>query len=65
MCHKDYWDMVRDREAAEAGRQADRKEAADRMYEKVKKEMEDEMRRWASGLVNDEVGILGMGQCYE
>jgi len=57
--------MVRDREAAEAGRQADRKEAADRMYEKVKKEMEDEMRRWASGLVNDEVGILGMGQCYE
>jgi len=42
---QDYWDMVRDREAAEAGRQADRKEAADRMYEKVKKEMEDEMRR--------------------
>lgn len=37
--------MVREREAAEAGRQADRKEAADRMYEKVKKEMEDEMRR--------------------
>lgn len=38
--------MVRDREAAEAGRQAERKEVADRMYEKVKKEMEDEMRRW-------------------
>ena len=38
--------MVRERESAEAGRQADRKEAADRMYEKVKKEMEDEMRRW-------------------
>ena len=37
--------MVKDRENAEADRQAERKEVADRMYEKVKKEMEDEMRR--------------------
>lgn len=42
---QEYWQMVRERESAEAERQAIRKEAADRMYEKVKREMEMEMRR--------------------
>ena len=36
---------MREREAAHAGKQADKKEAADRMYEKVKAEMEEAMRR--------------------
>lgn len=44
----EYWQSVRERESAEAERQAIRKEVADRMYEKVKREMEDEMRRWAA-----------------
>lgn len=43
----EHWQMVRERESAEAERQAMRKEVADRMYEKVKREMEEEMKRWA------------------
>ncbi|KAG2486968.1 hypothetical protein HYH03_014341 [Edaphochlamys debaryana] len=41
----EYWQNVREREREEAERQAMRKEIADRMYEKVKKEMEMEMAR--------------------
>ncbi len=41
----EYWQMVQEREREEAQRAAMRKEIADRMYEKVKREMEDEMRR--------------------
>ncbi|EFJ51321.1 hypothetical protein VOLCADRAFT_103570 [Volvox carteri f. nagariensis] len=41
----EYWQAVRDREREEAERQAMRKEIADRMYEKVKREMEAEMAR--------------------
>uniref|UniRef100_A0A7S0YAH5 Meiosis-specific nuclear structural protein 1 n=1 Tax=Polytomella parva TaxID=51329 RepID=A0A7S0YAH5_9CHLO len=44
---KEYWQMVSDREAQEASRKAERKEAADRMYEKIKKEMEEEARKKA------------------
>ncbi|MEW5298106.1 MAG: hypothetical protein WDW38_001158 [Sanguina aurantia] len=36
----EYWQMVKEREQVEAGRQAARKEVADRMYEKMKREME-------------------------
>ncbi|GLC44575.1 hypothetical protein PLESTB_001320800 [Pleodorina starrii] len=41
----EYWQAVRDREREEAERLAMRKEIADRMYEKVKREMEAEMAR--------------------
>ncbi|KAG2454297.1 hypothetical protein HYH02_001326 [Chlamydomonas schloesseri] len=42
---QEYWQSVREREREEAERKAMRKEIADRMYEKVKREMEAEMAR--------------------
>lgn len=40
----EYWQMVREREAEEAARKAAMREEADRMYEKVKREMEEAQR---------------------
>lgn len=41
----EYWQAVSEREREEAERQAMRKEIADRMYDKVKREMEAEMAK--------------------
>lgn len=42
---QEHWDQVREREAADAGKKAERKVEADRMYEKVKRDMEEQMAR--------------------
>lgn len=41
---QEHWQMVRDREAAEAAKKALQKDVADRMYEKVKRELEAQAR---------------------
>lgn len=41
---QEYWQQVHDREAAEKAAKAAQKEVADRIYEKLKREKEEEMR---------------------
>jgi hypothetical protein len=57
----DYWHSVREREREEAERAAMRKEIADRMYEKVKREMEAEMARCGSVGAERRPKSLGVG----
>lgn len=41
---QEYWQKVRDRESEEAAKAAARKQAADHMYEMIRKEMEEQRR---------------------
>ena len=46
---QDHWEKVREREAVEAARKAKALKEADELYERLRKEIEQERRRCGAG----------------